>query len=146
VPRRRGYNPGMVRRLAHSPSRPVLIYDGGCPFCRKQVDRLLRWARPGAIETLSLLDPELPERFPGLSHEALLEAMHLVDTHGRVFVGAEAAVRSLASRPVLGRLALVYYVPGVRLLADTVYRWIARRRRRDEDCPEGTCGTHHRPS
>jgi hypothetical protein len=47
--------------------------------------------------------------------------MHLVDTHGRVFVGAEAAVRSLASRPVLGRLALVYYVPGVRLLADTVY-------------------------
>jgi predicted DCC family thiol-disulfide oxidoreductase YuxK len=124
-------------------ARPVLIYDGACPFCRRQVDRLLSWTRRGAVETLDLHDPSVVERFPDLTREALLEAMHLVEPSGRVRRGAEAAVRSLASRPVLGRLALVYYVPGIRPFVNAVYAWVARRRYRlAAGCPDGACGLH----
>jgi predicted DCC family thiol-disulfide oxidoreductase YuxK len=123
-------------------SRPVLIYDGECALCRRQVARLRRWARPGALAVLDLADPSVPERFPDLDRARLLTAMHLVNPDGRVAVGAEAAVRALASRPVLGRLARVYYVPGIRWLADRAYAFVARRRARGtgDACRTGDCG------
>ena len=124
--------------------RPVVLYDGACPFCRTQVARLLRWVGPDAIEALDLNDASVASRFPGLSREALLAAMHLVEPDGRVFTGFHAVVRAVRSRPVLGRVALLYYVPGIRQLAELLYRAVAKRRVRQLSgkCPDGACSRH----
>jgi predicted DCC family thiol-disulfide oxidoreductase YuxK len=119
-----------------SDSRPVLLYDGQCPFCATWIRRLERIARPGAFEALSYHDPSVPERFPGLQQADLEREMHLVEPHGRVTRGFEVAIRALRSRPVAGALTRIYYVPGLRQLLDSIYRLIARYRHR----LPGRCG------
>src|SRR4051812_40217401 len=111
-----------------APGRYVALFDGHCVFCTSQAERLGRIARPGALELRSFPDPGALDRFPGLTHEACMEAMHLVTPDGRVFVGAEAIVRALETRPALGVLAKVYYVPGLRQLANLGYALVARYR------------------
>lgn len=113
-----------------SDSRPVLLYDGQCPFCATWVRRLERLARPGAFEALSYHDPSVPERFPGLQQADLGREMHLVEPDGRVTRGFEVAVRVLRSRPLAGTLASVTYLPGLRQLLNGLYRLIARYRHR----------------
>jgi predicted DCC family thiol-disulfide oxidoreductase YuxK len=105
-----------------------VLYDGACPFCRKQVARLLRLAGGEHLEALDLHDPSVATRYPLLDREDLLEAMHLVRPDGKVYSGFEAAVRALGGRPILGRLALLYYLPGIRQLCDRHYRRLAQQR------------------
>lgn len=126
------------------PERAVVLYDGNCAFCTTQSRRLLRMAAPGAIELRDFQQPGALDEFPGVTHDACMEAMHVVLPDGRVYRGFEAAVRAVATRAVLGKLAYVYYVPGVRQLCDAVYRWIARRRYRIavRECADGSCELH----
>ena len=115
--------------------------------------RLLALAKPGAIEPVNFQEPGALNRFPGISHDACMKQMHLVTPQGKVYGGFEAAVRALATRPVLGRLAYAYYLPGVRQLFDFLYAAIARHRYRilgkavaAGECARGTCPLHASPS
>ncbi|HEY8430632.1 MAG TPA: DUF393 domain-containing protein [Sandaracinaceae bacterium] len=131
-----------------APARPVVLYDGHCRFCKAQMKNLLRLARPGAIEPLSFQDEGVLDRFEGLTYDACMEAMHLVTPDGRTYRGMEAAVRALATRPILGLYAWLYYLPGVRQLLDAAYRWVAKRRYaiagRTPECEDGACAVHLR--
>ncbi len=111
-----------------SSGRHVLLYDGSCRFCIAGSDRLVRLARRGSIERVSYHDTGVMDQFPGIPPEGMERGMRLVTPDGRMYVGAEAAARALATRPILGKLAMVYYAPGVRWLADRAYAFIARRR------------------
>jgi predicted DCC family thiol-disulfide oxidoreductase YuxK len=130
------------------PGRYVVLYDGYCPFCRKQSQNLLRLARPGAVELLNFQDPGVLDRFPGVTHAACMRAMHLVDPRGRVFAGFEGAVRALATRPVLAAVAFLYYIPGIREACDALYAFVAAHRYRlfgkaaASECHDGTCALH----
>lgn len=133
------------RERTAPPGRHVVLYDGDCPFCSSQIRRLLALAKRGALEALSIRDPSIPERFPGLSAEALAREMHLVLPDGRVVAGFEAAVRAVATRPFPGALAYLYYVPGLRQLFDFAYAAIARNRYRifgRKPCPDAWCSRH----
>jgi predicted DCC family thiol-disulfide oxidoreductase YuxK len=119
-------------------SRPVLLYDGACGFCRRWVSRLRRWDRHGALEYVAAADRGAFAGLPQLSDAALDRAMHLVTADGRVYPGARAL-------PLLFRLlpggrvpALLMRVPGVQRLADRVYAWVAARRHRF-GCGPTTC-------
>jgi predicted DCC family thiol-disulfide oxidoreductase YuxK len=132
-----------------APSRPVVLYDGHCRFCKRQMANLVHLARRDAIEPLSFQDEGVLERFEGLTYDACMQAMHLVTPEGRVYRGMEAAVRAVVTRPILGAFAWVYYLPGIKQLLDAIYRWIARRRYRiagrelaTEGCEGGTCSVH----
>lgn len=126
-----------------APARAVVLYDGHCRFCKGQMKNLMRLAKPGALEPLSFQERGVLERFDGLTYEACMEAMHLVQPDGRVYRGMEAAVRAVATR-TLGAVALLYYVPGVRQLLDLGYRWIATRRYRlaGRECTDDACAVH----
>ena len=130
-----------------SPGKNLLLFDGHCPFCTRQAQNLLALVPEGSIEIKSFQEPGLLDQFPGITHEACMQAMHLIRADGRVFRGFEAAVQALAVRPVLGRVAALYYVPGLRQLCDAVYSLIAARRYRfwgktANACPGGTCALH----
>ncbi|MEI4920621.1 DCC1-like thiol-disulfide oxidoreductase family protein, partial [Klebsiella pneumoniae] len=81
-------------------------------------------------------------------HEACMQAMYLVTPQGKLFRGFEAAVQAILTRPLLGMVAYVYYVPGIRQVCDGFYAWIAANRYRlsgklgTEECAEGTCSLH----
>ena len=74
---------------------------------------------------IPLQEPEA-ERLSGQSVEHLRQAAHFVREDGLVFAGA-AAGRELARFLPGGRIVrAVTVVPGVMLLAERAYRWIAR--------------------
>lgn len=125
------------------PRKHALLFDGRCNFCRRQLERLLSIARPGGIEPVDFQAPGALDRFPGLTYEACMQAMHLVTPQGQVYRGFEAAVHAVATRPIVGKLAYFYYVPGIRQICDRFYAWIAARRYRlAGECPSGTCSLH----
>jgi predicted DCC family thiol-disulfide oxidoreductase YuxK len=124
-------------------TRPVLLYDGHCRFCIAQGERLQRWTG-GRIQLVSFREPGVLARYPALTAAACEQAMQLVLPDGRIAAGAEAAARALALRRPLAPLAALYFVPGVRQLADAAYRVVARNRFRlgGKVCTEQTCGLH----
>ena len=109
-------------------AKPVMLYDAGCPFCRRWV---ARWRRVTGDRVSYLPSAEGAARFPEIPASWLAGAVQYVALDGRVFSGADAAVRSLALRPgwrwVLG---CYVRVPGAARAARVAYRWVARRRGR----------------
>jgi predicted DCC family thiol-disulfide oxidoreductase YuxK len=79
--------------------------------------------------------------------EDCAEELKLVCPDGKIYGGMEAVVQAvLIRRSLIGKLAAVYYLPGIRSMADRAYRWVARNRFRfpaqaDEAC-DGACGRH----
>jgi predicted DCC family thiol-disulfide oxidoreductase YuxK len=135
------------------PGKHIVLYDGHCKFCTAGAQKLRTLARPSAIELLSFQDPGALDRFPGLTHEDCMKQMYLVAPDGRLYGGFEAAVRAVATRLVLGRLAYAYYLPGLRQLLDGLYRLVAANRYRllgkvvaADGCEDGTCQLHFPPA
>lgn len=108
----------------------LLLYDGSCALCRRGSERAVRWAAPGRLARRSFREPGVLEQFPQISAAACEQAMQLVTDDGRVFSGAEAAFRILATRWWLKPALWMYLLPGVRQLADAAYRWVAQNRHR----------------
>jgi predicted DCC family thiol-disulfide oxidoreductase YuxK len=119
-------------------SRPVLLYDGDCGFCRRWVRRLQRWDRDGAIDYVAAADRGAVTGLPPLSDAALDRAMHLVTRDGRVYAGARALPPMLPLLPGGRILVPLMRVPGVQPLADRIYAWVAARRHRF-GCGPTTC-------
>ena len=154
-PRLRAYDSGRDRSAVAAertapPGRHVLLYDGHCRFCQRQVGNLSRLAAPGAIDIVSFQDPGVLDRFPGIpARRPARRAMQLVTPDGRVYSGFEAAARAVATRPVLGLIAYSYYLPGIRLACDLAYAGVAAHRYRlmgqiveAGGCEGGTCDLH----
>ena len=110
--------------------RPVLVYDDTCAFCRRGVARLVRLAG-GGIECLPSATPEGQALLAGADGQRQLYLVH----RGRLHGGAEAIVRCLMLSRWWRLPAALYYLPGLRALADLGYRWVAARRH----CLDGAC-------
>ena len=113
-------------RVARPPEKPLLIFDGDCTFCRRWI---ARWQQSVGerVDCLPFQSLEVTERFPELSREQLEQAVHLVESDGRVYRGAEAAFRSLS--PVHRWPRWIYEsVPGAAAVANVSYRFIAGHR------------------
>jgi len=109
-------------------SRPTLLYDADCGFCRWSVDRILRWDRGAVLRTVPLQSAEADGLLGPMDPERKMASWHLVDAEGHV----RSAGAALG--PLFGLL------PGGRPLAiiagtfpwptDLLYRLIARNRER----------------
>jgi len=110
-------------------TRPTLIYDGDCGFCRRSVDLLQRWDREQRIALIPFQDQARMAAF-GIPLPALAAAMHLIlpAPDGRVLAGADAVPELLRLLPGKRLLAWGFRVPGVLPVARRLYAWIARRR------------------
>jgi predicted DCC family thiol-disulfide oxidoreductase YuxK len=124
------------------PEAAVVIYDGECRICTSQIARLARLDTGRRLAFLSLHDPETVERYPDLSHEALMADMYVVDQAGRRYRGAEALRYLSAKLPTLWWLAPLLHVPGTLPVWQRFYRMFAKRRYRFgkiESCENGSC-------
>ncbi len=136
-----------MQRTTTVPAQDVVLFDGLCRICTQGAKSLRQWVTPDEVELVSFRDEGVLARFAVLTAERCEASMQLVRRDGRLFEGAEAIVQVLRHR-LLGKLTFAYYAPGVRQLADALYRFIARRRfkiaGRTGACADGTCQLHVR--
>jgi len=133
-----------MKELSTSPpGHDVILFDGHCRLCREAAKHFERLLGSRGSELRSFREEGVLEAFPGIPLERCEQKMQLVQADGRVFEGAEAVVRALGRR-WFGKLLFVYYVPGLRQVADGLYGVIARHRFRiaGRNCSDSACALH----
>ena len=108
----------------------VVVYDGECPFCLRQIARIRAWDPGGRFEYLPRQTDGIEERFPILATSDFDVGMRLIEPGGRVHVGADAVYEIARRLPRTRWAAWLYRVPGLHGVAREAYGWIARNRRR----------------
>ena len=107
-------------------SRPLLVFDGDCSFCRAWV-KYWKDLTGDRVDYSPLL--EVGERFPQVSQQQFRSAVQLVLPDGEVQSGAHAVFTVLASLPNRRWLLWSYErLPGVAAVCDAAYRTIAAHR------------------
>jgi predicted DCC family thiol-disulfide oxidoreductase YuxK len=107
-------------------SIPILIFDGDCGFCTMSVNFMRRWIRPRA-QILAWQFADLDAL--GLTEAECTEAVQWVPTSGDNTSGAAAVANVLRASPVPWPVAgMIMAAPLVRVVADRVYKLIAKNR------------------
>jgi lipase maturation factor 1 len=120
-------DPAPHRRVRDAPSKPLLVFDGDCHFCRRWIERW-RELTAGAVEYAP--SQEVAGRFPEIPPESFERAVQFIETDGTVVSAAEAVFRSLGHKR--GRKWMIWCyerVPGFRVITEMAYRVVARHRR-----------------
>jgi predicted DCC family thiol-disulfide oxidoreductase YuxK len=107
--------------------RLKLLYDGDCPFCRREARWLKRCDRDGrlVLEDISALGFD-PSRY-GLTRREVTDVLHGVLPDGRIVRGVEA-LRQTYQAIGLGWLVAPTRLPVVRGVLDRMYAAFARNR------------------
>jgi len=136
-----------MKQKIDEPSAGVVVYDGNCPFCRRQLARIRLRDITERFEYVAKQSPGLNERFPALARGEFSAGMRLVRPDGQVRVGSDAIYEIAYQLPYWRWIAWLYRVPGIHALTRLVYRWIAANRTRlgrscgDADCEIPTAKT-----
>jgi len=126
--------------MASEISRDAIIYDGQCPFCIRQIDRIRRRDIENVFDYLPWQTPGLASRYPRLADHDLSTGMRLITKDGDCFVGADAVYRIARRIPAWRRWSILYRVPVLHRLARWAYAWIAAHRRTlGKSCENGKC-------
>ncbi len=127
-------------------SRYVIIYDGECGFCRRQINWIRSRDRSSCFEFVPRQTDGVEERFPALKEQDFETGLRLIRPDGTVRVGADGVYEIARRLPGYRILALIYRVPGFGFLGRQVYAWIARNRQRlSGQCESGTCAVEIGP-
>ena len=111
----------------------LLIFDGECGFCRRWVRHMTSWfakhPTPIAWQQANLGDL-------GLTAEQCNAAVQFVSADLRISSGSDAAARVLIVAGLPFNIAgFIMLAPGVRIIAQWAYRWVANNRRRFKGDP-----------
>jgi predicted DCC family thiol-disulfide oxidoreductase YuxK len=104
----------------------AILYDRSCSFCRRSVERVLRWDRNRRLRPVALQDPEADALLGGMREEERMASWHLVAADGTVYSAGAAfppLLRLLPGGRPLGALAAAF--PG---LTERAYQHVARTR------------------
>lgn len=108
----------------NQPPALVVLYDGSCPLCRREIGvyQNLRPYKTGKL--LKFLDISLPESVlpVGGVRSAYLARFHVVRPNGQVLSGAAAFVALWATLPGWRYIAWVARLPAVTPLLEMAYR------------------------
>ncbi len=114
--------------------RDTLYYDGACPICRAEVDKLTRFTgdRLAVVNIHDMLDEDgIPDR------PRLLARLHLRTADGTWLTGLDANIRAWRHTP-FRRLWELFRLPVLRRIGEWCYEfWLRRRpvvRRGDARC------------
>ena len=120
-----------------------VVYDGQCAMCQRLVGVLARLDTTGRFAAVASHDSRVRAQLPWLDAEAVTRALQVVAPDGRTWQAAAAVEVIVAHLPRARWLAPLFVMPGVRGLAEQLYRIVARNRHRLG------CGEHcaqNRPS
>ena len=122
------------------PSRPSMLFDGGCPLCRREVAHYQRLDRHRqAVNWVDIRQDQQLLDSHGISLSKAMQRLHVITAEGRVVDGAAAFVVIWQALPYYRWLASFSRLPGVVALMEFGYRHFARWRYQRR-CREGVCG------
>ena len=108
------------------PEKPLLVYDGDCSFCRLWVER---WKATTGNQVRYVPFQQVASQFPEIPHEDFSRSVQLILPNGEVFTAAHAVFRTLTFARGHGWMLWLYLrAPGLALLSEWVYGFVARRR------------------
>ena len=106
----------------------LLIFDGDCGFCTASVHVIERFIRP-RCDIAPWQHTDIAAY--GLTEADCTEAVQFVDADERVTSGSRAVMAMLRCAPPPWPLVgAIGDLPGIALVADKAYRWIAQNRYR----------------
>ncbi|MGZ2746442.1 thiol-disulfide oxidoreductase DCC family protein [Burkholderia stagnalis] len=105
----------------------ALYFDGTCPFCVTEMQRLEQWNTRGRLAFVDIAEPGFDPASVGVDMAGLNRALHGRLRDGRVLAGIDSV---LAAYTLIGRGWRVWplRVPGLRTAAAMLYRHVARHR------------------
>jgi predicted DCC family thiol-disulfide oxidoreductase YuxK len=107
-------------------TRPLLIYDGDCNFCRWWI---VRWSHVTGGRVRYAPFQVASATHPQISATSFNASAQLVEVDGAVYQGAEAVFRALAHSPANAWVLWIYRnLPLFAVIAEWVYRFVARHR------------------
>ena len=128
--------------MTHSP-HISLLFDGGCPLCRREAAYMQRLDKGrGLVELIDIAAPGFDPSPFNRTIDQLMAAMHGRLHDGTMISGVSVFRETYAA---LGRGWMLGWTawPGFRWFADKAYVFFAKMRHkarlRDEDCPTGSC-------
>ncbi len=133
--------------MLQKPEFPLRIYyDGACIVCATEVERYGRHDHAGRLVLVDISDPAFDPAPLGITLDALMYQMHVIDRTGRVYRNVEAfwAIwQAFPASTLLGFLGKLVTLPGLQRVARFCYRIFARYRkylpRRRGRCATGSC-------
>ncbi len=125
----------------------TLYFDGRCPFCFAEMQRLRRWNKAGHLQFVDIAQPDFDPTPLGVTMVALNRELHSKTADGRILVGIDSM---LIAYTLVGRGWLVFplRVSLLRPLLANLYRLFARHRYRISrwlrykeplQCHDGVC-------
>ncbi len=107
-------------------SKPILIYDGDCFFCRTWIER---WKKITGGRVDYAPYQEAAARFSDIPMAEFQRSVQYITPAGQVYAGAEAVFRTLAEAPGKGALWWLYRrLPGFKPVSEALYRIVAGNR------------------
>ncbi len=105
----------------------TLYFDGHCPFCRAQMDKLARWDTAARLAFVDIALPGFDPAVLGADLAAMNREVYSRTADGRILIGIDTM---LAAYPLVGRhwRVLPLRVPLLRQICSTLYRLFARHR------------------
>ncbi len=103
-------------------SKPLLVYDNDCDFCRYWI---ARWRHITKDRIDYAPYQEVAPQFPEIPLSAFQSSVQFILESGQVFSGAVAVLRALNNRFLLW---CYYTLPGFAPLSEAVYRFVAKYR------------------
>ena len=127
-------------RTSAEPVRSVVVYDGECSFCLKQVGRMKRRDTAGVFEYVPRQSEGLMQRFPKLAEGDFNSGMRLANPDGSIDVGADAVYQIARRLSGWKLVAWLYRVPVLNWISRSGYGWIAKHRYQlAKRCESGVC-------
>jgi predicted DCC family thiol-disulfide oxidoreductase YuxK len=108
-------------------SRPIVLYDAACGFCRWSLAKLLAWDRDRRLRPVPLQSEEANRLLADLAEEERMASWHLVGPDGgRRSAGAAIGpmLRLLPAGRPLGAL-----LERFASVTEAAYSWVSRHRR-----------------
>jgi predicted DCC family thiol-disulfide oxidoreductase YuxK len=126
---------------APTASQAIILYDGLCPFCLKNVSLLKRLDWLGRLRFHDCRDTAgIPANTAHLDPARMIQEMHVLSPDRTTAYSGFRAVRWIAGRaPILWPLYPLLFVPGMPRLGQRLYLWIARNRFHLLPCRDGVC-------
>jgi predicted DCC family thiol-disulfide oxidoreductase YuxK len=128
---------GIDRSQAHT-GRPVVLFDGACPMCSREIAHYRRLPGADAVDWVDITShPNLEGSF-GIPHEQAMARFHVRDRDGHWHTGAQGFAELWTH--LRGYRQLARAVTGLGLLPamDRAYDRFARWRLRRQ-CDDGAC-------
>jgi predicted DCC family thiol-disulfide oxidoreductase YuxK len=103
----------------------TVYYDGVCNLCSSLMATVAQSSHGSAFAPVDISGGQLPQ---GVSKEAAMHDVHVVDAQGRVYKGADAVLKILEQYPRLRFLSSLGRAPASSHIAAGVYRLVEKTR------------------